>query len=151
MATVEGPRNVQENEQREDFESNLEQDACASVDGSLGGLSLMDLRPEGADAEDHELKVIVHVESVKSEASAQEREMEPPSKRRKQESDQIPMHFSLCDDSSDQGAKSVDDSTELETSRRPDAQLDDIMAEMRDVKSERQGAGRNSGPQRKVC
>ena len=46
------------------------------------------------------------------------------------------MHFSLCDDSSDQVAKSVDDSTELETSRRPDAQLDDIMAEMRDVKSE---------------
>ena len=51
MATVEGPRNVQENEQREDLESNLEQDACASVDESLGGLSLTDLRPEGADAE----------------------------------------------------------------------------------------------------
>ena len=30
-------------------------------------------------AGDHELKVIVHVESVKGEASAQEREMEPPS------------------------------------------------------------------------
>ena len=48
----------------------------------------------------------------------------------------IPMHFTLGDDSSDQLAKSVDDSTELETSRRFDAQLNDIMAEMRDVKSE---------------
>ena len=45
------------------------------------------------------------------------------------------MHFSLCGDSSDQVAKSVDDSTELETSR-PDGQLNDIMAETRDVKSE---------------
>ena len=97
-------------------ESNLEQDACASVDESLGCLSQTDPRPEEADAElasrekrshagemilttgDHELKVIVHVECIKGEASAQEREIEPPSKRRKQESDQIPMHFSLCDD-----------------------------------------------------
>ena len=48
------------------------------------------------------------------------------------------MHLSLCDDSSDQGAKAADDSTYLETSRRlrgeregaPGAQLDDVMSEV---------------------
>ena len=102
------------------------------MDESLGGLSLADPRQEEADAElasrekemilttgDHESKVIVHVESIKGDASAQERELEPSSKRRKQESDQIPMHFTLCDDSSDQVAKSVDDSAKLETCRGP--------------------------------
>ena len=85
--------------------------------------------------------------TLEGEDAVEEREMGPPSKRRKQESDpdpRIPVHFCLCDDSSEQGAKSVDDSTELETSRRPreeceeapGAQLDDIMSEMRDVKSE---------------
>ena len=62
-----------------------------------------------------------------------------PNKRRKHDSDpgpRAPVHFSLCDSSSDLGKKSVDDSTELETSRRPDAQLKDITAEMRDMKSE---------------
>ena len=51
LATGEGPRNVQGDEQREDLESNLEQEACASVDELLGGLSLTDPRPEAADAE----------------------------------------------------------------------------------------------------
>ena len=49
-------------------------------------------------ARDPELKVVVHVESTKGEAAAQERAVEP----------QIPVHFSLCEDSRDQGAKSVD-------------------------------------------
>ena len=54
------------------------------------------------------------------------------------------MHFSLslCDDSSDLGTKSVDDSAELETTPTrqregmPVAQLDDILSEMKDVKSD---------------
>ena len=46
--------------------------------------------------------------------------------------------FSLCDGSSNQEAKSVDDSAELETRPRgvPVGQLDDILLEVRDVKSE---------------
>ena len=76
---------------------------------------------------------------------SEEAEDEAPSKRRKQESDiepQIPVHFSLCDGSSEQEAKSVDDSAELETRVRgecegvPVARLDDILSEMRDVKTE---------------
>ena len=72
-------------------------------------------------------------------------EDEAPNKRRKQESDpdsRAPVHFSLCDGSSDQGTKSVDDSAELETRLRgeregaPVEQLDDILLEMRDVKTE---------------
>ena len=74
-------------------------------------------------------------------------ESEAPNRRRKQESDPDPhvsMDFSLCDGSSDQGAELADDSNELETCRRPreesegvpDEKLDDIMLEMRDVKSE---------------
>ena len=46
---------------------------------------------------------------------------EAPNKRRKQESDpgpRVPVHFSLCDGSSDQGTKSVDDPAELETRPR---------------------------------
>ena len=46
MAIVEGLGNVHGDEQREDLESNLEQDACASVDESLGGVSLTEPRPE---------------------------------------------------------------------------------------------------------
>ena len=74
---------------------------------------------------------------------SEEAEDEAPSKRRKQESDiepQIPVHFSLCNGSSEQEAKSVDDSAELETRVRgecePVARLDDILSEMRDVKTE---------------
>ena len=68
-------------------------------------------------------------------------EDEAPNKRRKQESDpdsRAPVHFSLCDGSSNQEAKSVDDSAELETRPRevPVGQLDDILLEVRDVKSE---------------
>ena len=68
-----------------------------------------------------------------------------PRKRRKQESDpdpHAPVHFSLCDGSSDQVTKSVDDSAELETRSKgehegaPIKQLDHILLEMRDVKSE---------------
>ena len=145
MATVEGPRNVQGDEQREHLESNLEQDACASVDESLGGLSLTHPRPEAADAELASREKQSH--SLKGEASAQEREMEPPSKRRKQKSDpepQIPMHFSLCDDSSDQVAKSVE--------ARRTAERHHGRSERREEGADAsQGAGRNSGPQRKVC
>ena len=76
---------------------------------------------------------------------SEEAEDEAPSKRRKQESDiepQIPVHFSLCDGSSEQEAKSVDDSAELETRVRGEcegvsvARLGDILSEMRDVKTE---------------
>ena len=72
-------------------------------------------------AEDHELKVVVHVESTKGERAAEVHETGPPNKRRKQErgpDTQIAVHFSLCDDSSDQGANSVDDSAELERGPR---------------------------------
>ena len=76
---------------------------------------------------------------------SEEAEDEVPSKRRKQESDiepQIPVHFSLCDGSSEQEAKLADDSAELETRARgecegvPVARLGDILSEMRDVKTE---------------
>ena len=54
------------------------------------------------------------------------------------------MHFSLCDDSSDLGTKSVGESAELNTTKRSEGEcegelsvkLDDVMLEMRDVKSE---------------
>ena len=52
------------------------------------------------------------------------------------------MHFSLCDGSSDQETKSVEDLTELETRPTgeregfPVEQLDDILLETRDVKCE---------------
>ena len=72
-------------------------------------------------------------------------EDEAPNKRRKQESDpdsRAPVHFSLCDGSSEQETKSVEDPAGLET--RPEggregelsSKLDDVMLEMRDVKSE---------------
>ena len=68
-------------------------------------------------------------------------EDEAPNKRRKQESDPDShtfVHFSLCDGSSNQETKSVDDSAELETRPRgvPVGQLDDVLLEVRDVKSE---------------
>ena len=71
--------------------------------------------------------------------------MGPPSKRRKRETGPDPRilaHQSLCDDSSDQGAKSVHDSTELETRPRVEregasgTQSDGIMSELRYVKIE---------------
>ena len=98
-------------------------------------------------AGDHELKVVVRVESTKGGAAAQEREVEPPSKRRKQESDlepQIPVHLPLCHDSRDQGAKSAGESAKLDVSKRCEGEregnfstkLDDMMLDMRDVKSD---------------
>ena len=72
-------------------------------------------------------------------------EDEAPNKRRKQESDpdsRAPVHFSLCDGSSDQETKSVEDLAELVTSPEgeregfPVGQLDDVLLEVRDVKSE---------------
>ena len=116
MATVEGPRTSHSERQKESLVSDVEQDTCASADQPLGGDSLTHQAMETVDANivprevqslvgemtlaagDHELKVVVHVESTFGEAAAQEREAEPPSKRRKQESDvepQIPVHFSL--------------------------------------------------------
>ena len=76
---------------------------------------------------------------------SEDAEDEAPSKRRKQENDfepQILVHLSLCDGSSDQETKSVEDPAELET--RPEGeregfpveQLDDILLETRHVKSE---------------
>ena len=82
---------------------------------------------------------------VPGDRQSEEAEDEAPSKRRKQESDiepRIPVHFSLCEGSSEQEAKSVDDSAELETRVRgeceevPVARLADILSEMRDVKAE---------------
>ena len=76
---------------------------------------------------------------------SEEAEDEAPNKRRKQESDiepRIPVYFSLCEGSSEQEAKSVDDSAELETRVRGEceevsiARLDDILSEIRDVKTE---------------
>ena len=89
-------------------------------------------------------------------------EGEVPNKRRKQESDpdlHAPVHFSLCDGSSDSEAKSVEDPAELkarpegEREGFPVEQLDDILLETRDVKSELRHvreAGWSPGPQRKV-
>ena len=83
--------------------------------------------------------------SSHSRRQREDPEDEAPNKRRKQESDpdsRAPLHFSLCDGSSDQGTKSVDDSAELETRARgecegvPVTRLDDILSEMRDVKTE---------------
>ena len=70
-----------------------------------------------------------------------------PSKRRKQENDleqQVLVHLSLLGDSSDQGAKSVGESAELNVSERSEGEregelspkLDDTMLAMRDVESE---------------
>ena len=72
-------------------------------------------------------------------------EDEAPNKRRKQESDpdsRAPVHFSLCDGSSDQETKSVEDPAKLETRPEgeregfPVGQLDDVLLKVRDVKSE---------------
>ena len=71
-------------------------------------------------------------------------ECEVPNKRRKQESDpdlHAPVHFSLCDGSSHHETKSVEDPAELETRPEGDreefpVELDDILLETRDVKSE---------------
>ena len=78
-----------------------------------------------------------------SDRQSEDLEDEPPHKKRKQESDpdqQDPVHFSLCDGSSDQGTKSVDDFAELEIRLRgvPVEQLDDVLLEVRDMKSELQ-------------
>ena len=78
---------------------------------------------------------------------SQDPEGEAPNKRRKQESDpdpQIPVHFSLCDDSSDLEAKSVGESAEFDVSRKSEEErqeglskkLDDVMLELRDVRSD---------------
>ena len=82
-----------------------------------------------------------------SDRQSEDPEDEAPNKRRKQESDPDPralVHFSLCDDSSDQGAKSTGEFAELDVNTRPEggregelsSKLDDVMLEMRDVKSE---------------
>ena len=82
-----------------------------------------------------------------SDRQIEDPEDEAPNKRRKQESDsdpRAPVHFSLCDGSSDQETKSVDNPAELKT--RPEGeregfpveQLNDILLETRDVKSELQ-------------
>ena len=82
-----------------------------------------------------------------SDRQSEDPEDEAPNKRRKQESDpdpRAPVHFSLCDDSSDPGAKSTGESAELDVNTRPEggregglsSKLDDVMLEMRDVKSE---------------
>ena len=137
MATVEGPRTSYGERQQEILVSDVEQDTCTSADQPPGDVSLTDWAMETVDAEivpweeksqvgemtlragDHELNV--YVESTKGEAAAQEREVKPPSKRHKQESDFEPrnrVHFSLCDDSSDQGAKSVGESAELDVCKK---------------------------------
>ena len=78
---------------------------------------------------------------------SEDAEEEAPSKRRKQESGfepQIPVHYSICDDSSDQETKLVAGTAEFDVSQKPEgeregelsAKLDDVMLETRDVKSE---------------
>ena len=78
------------------------------------------------------------------DGQSEDAEGEAPNKRRKHESDpdsRAPAHFSLCDGSSDQGTKSEDDSAESESRARgecegvPVARLDDILSEMRNVKT----------------
>ena len=82
-----------------------------------------------------------------SDRQSEDPEDEAPHKRRKQEYDpdlRAPVHFSLCDDSSDLGTKSVGESAELDVSKRSEGgregelstKLDDVMLEMRDVKNE---------------
>ena len=76
-----------------------------------------------------------------SDGQSEDPEDEAPHKKRKQESDpdqQAPVHFSLCDGSSDQGTESVDDFAELGIRSRgvPVEQLDDVLLEVRDMKSE---------------
>ena len=74
-------------------------------------------------------------------------EDEAPNKRRKQESDpepHVPVIYYLCDDLSHQGAKSVGESAKLDVSERFEGEregelstkLDDVVLEMRDMKSE---------------
>ena len=117
MATVEGPRNIQGDEQREDLESNLEQDACASVDESLGGLSLTDPRPEAADAELASWEKQLHAGEMILTAGDYER-ARLERRRRGLSSGALHGTTEQADDSSDQVAKSVDDSTELEISKK---------------------------------
>ena len=168
-AAVEGPRTSHGETQKESLVSDVEQDTCTSADQPLGDVSLMDWTMETLGAEiaprevqsqvgemtltagDHELKVVARVGSTKGQAPVQEREVEPPSKRRKQESDLEPqvtvncsLSLSLCDDSSDHGAKSVSESAELDVSNRSQGEregelstkLDEVMLETRDVNSE---------------
>ena len=80
-------------------------------------------------------------QATPGDRQSEDPEDEAPNKRRKQESDpdsRAPVHFSLCDGSSDQGT----DSAELETRVTgecegvPVARLDDILSETRDVKTE---------------
>ena len=51
LSIVEGPRTVRGDRQRDNLDSDVEQDACTSVDESPGGLSLTDPRVEVVDAE----------------------------------------------------------------------------------------------------
>ena len=87
------------------------------------------------------------VEAPRVAPDARQSDDEAPNKRRKQESDpdsRAPVHSNLCDDSGDQGTKSVGESTELSTSKRSEgeregqlsAKLNDVMLEMRDVGSD---------------
>ena len=82
-----------------------------------------------------------------SDRQSEDPEEEAPNKRRKQECEsdpRAPVHFSLCDDSSDPGAKSTGESAELDVNTRPEggregelsSKLDDVMLEVRDLKSE---------------
>ena len=93
--------------------------------------------------------------AVPADRQREEPEDAAPYRRRRHESDpdpRAPVHFSLCDSSSDLGKKLGDESVELETGQRkgmPVAKLDDILSEMRDVKNELMHV-RSSGPQRKV-
>ena len=84
---------------------------------------------------------------IPGDRQTEDSEDEAPTKRRKQESDpdpRAPVHFSLCHDWSDLGAKSAGESAELDVNTRPEgghegersSKLDDVMLEMRDVKSE---------------
>ena len=82
-----------------------------------------------------------------SDRWSQDSEGEAPNKRRKQERDphpQILVHFSLCDDLSDLEAQSVAESAEFVVSKRSEEgrqeglskKLDDVMLELRDVRSD---------------
>ena len=104
------------------------------------GTSKDSIQIQQAKLEETSTRRRTSVEEAESRATAQEQEIGPPSKRRKQDCDPnlgFPVRFSFHDDSSD-------NFTELQTWIRSegesggtlDTHLNDVVSEVRDVKSE---------------